>query len=533
MREFRSHGSVDDASRELLDPLVMSHILLRQKIVIANKKEKFTSCVKNIKNKAVEHSRKNNTLYVIIKDVNGKWVIRTLLIGGVVAAILYEDSAKNVTLHGSEAFELVTTELYRVNPMVKYTIGVIPVKDLPDSLKKYVVNLLEALEGNVPPKIWFSKYLYDIFVETMISDKGGYMYVLLGRDRLNNRYAIKIPREKTIDGKPLAISTNPNTIAEVFKGVMNSLEVSLMTREDIKKGLSSLGYEESLVDTLVVYKKYILKPRAIILLRDIYSSDDYMETPPVIIEDYADLGDLTRRIRERNIDERELAFIALRVSGALALIHTARIVHMDIKPHNILLTSDDSEPYGYAPLLGDFVGSPHVFDESIEIKKSTPEYADPLSLIKGKAGFSFDIYSLGTTLYNTITGKKLRGRVLANLVALKELYGVTVPIKAYLVDNPDLTPYLDTFIKVYREFKTKKTTYQELVEVVVELVDKIDEDALKTLNKKLSKPLANIIKKTVSLDETVRYKDAVALWLDFLEAVKKLGYTNLIPIKMV
>ena len=531
LREFRAHSDLDNASNELLDPLIMSNILLRQQIIVANRKGKYVQCLRSVKGKAAEHWRKNNVLYLVIKDVKGKWVLRTLLAGNTVLAILYEDLEKKITFKGSDAFDYAIKELYTSDPAIKYTIGVLTIKDLPDSLKKYVNKLIKTTEGLEPPKIWFSKYLYDIFIESMISDKGGYMYVLLGKDRFNNHYAIKIPREKTIDGKPLAISTNPNTLAEVFKGVINSLEISLMTREDVRKGLVSLGYEESLVDTLILYKRYILKPRAIIILRDIYSSNDYVESPPVVIEDYADLGDLTQRTRQGPLDEREFAFIALRITGALALIHTARLVHMDVKPHNILLVSDDGEPYGYAPLLGDFVGSPHVFDETIELKKSTPEYADPISLIKGRASFTFDTYSLGTTLYNIVTGKKLRGRVLANLVALKELYGVDVPIKTYLIDNPDLTPYLDTFTRAYREYKTKKISYQELVEVLSDVIEGIDGDALKKLAEKIPSPLASIVKRAVSLDETMRYKDAIAMWLEVNRAVKELGFTNLFPSK--
>lgn len=531
LREFRIHNAINDISRAFTDPLIMSNILLKQKIIVANKKDSFISSLKKIKNKAIEYGRKNNILYVIMKEETGKWVIRIIVFGEVIIAILYEEQAGKTLIYGAEAFEIIISEIYRTNPLVKYTIGIISINNLPGTLKDKVNKLLETAEGDVPPKIWFNKYLYDIFIETIISDKGGYMYVLLGKDRLGNRYAVKIPREKTIDGKPLALSPNPNTLAELFKGVMNSLEVSLMTREDIKQGLASLGYKESLVDELVIYKKYILKPRAIILLRDIYSNEDYRDSPPIVVEDYADLGDLTRRVREKRIDERELTFIALRITGALALIHVAHIIHMDIKPHNILLIGDDSEPYGYAPLLGDFVGSPHVFNKTIEIKKSTPEYADPIALIRGKVDFSFDTYGLGVTLFNAITGKKLRGRVLANLIALRELYGVTVPLKAYLIDNPDLTPYLDTFIKTYRDYKARKITYQELVETVKELVHEIDKESLFMLSRKLSKPLANIIKKMVSLDVSSRYKDAVILWQEILETIKKLGYANLIPVK--
>jgi len=320
-----------------------------------------------------------------------------------------------------------------------------------------------------------------------------------------------------------------NSVVEAFKGVVNALEIALLAHEDVKQGLAQLGHDEALADTLLAYKKYILKPRAIVLLRDVYSSREYVEYPPLVLEDYADLGDLASYSKRNPLNDRELLFIAIRVAGALALIHTAQLLHMDVKPQNILLATDDSEPYGYAPLLGDFVGSPHIYGREAELKKSTPEYADPLSLIRGRASFSYDTYSLGVTLCSVVLGERLWGRVLANLVTLKELYGMDIPLKAYLAEYPGLARYLDSLVGVIRDYKAGRTSYPELASSMESLVEEIDKTAFEKLSSKLPQTLVNVLVKAVSLRESVRYRDGVSLWKDLIDTARKLGYLNLIP----
>jgi len=529
LKEFNRSKDIDDASREFVDPITFSQILLNQSMIVVNKREDFHNCMKDIKKRSMDMLEKKKISYFNIKSVDEKWVIRGLLIGSTVLSLVYEREKDGVEYTGSVAYDTVIQEIYPQNPLVKYSLGSIDFDKIPKNLKTYIDKYVEEGAGKEAPDVWVNKYLYDIYVERVISDKGAYMHVLLGRDKFNRKYAVKIPREKTVDSKPLAVSSDSSALVEVLKGAINSLEVSLVTEEDLRRGLASLGYDEAYSVQLHYYRRYILRPKAIIISRNTYTMEEYLETPPFILEDYADQGDLDQRVRGRALDYREVLFLGLRLSGALALIHVSHFIHMDIKPQNILLINDDSEPYGYSPLISDFVGLPHVFDAYIDLKKSTPEYADPLALIRGKASYAYDVYGLGATLYYTLTSQKPRGRVLANLHALKNLYGVNVPLKSYLVDNPDLASYSRKLDTIYSDFREKKITVNELMNSVINVIEDIDIDMAEKMRSKGPEQLVSIIEKSLSLDETSRYRDGVALWIDLVKSIRELGFTNLIP----
>lgn len=530
MVDFKPFTKIDEASREFIDPVVLSYILLKQKVLIVNKRDKLLNCLKYLKNKSVESLKQNSVLYVVIKSADTKWTIRSIFAGTLIISIVYE-TRDGMQLIGGLAYNTLSKEIYPQNPIIRYNVGLVSIDNLPDTIKAYVEESVREKVEAKPPHVWLNKILYDIYIEKLITDKGAYMYVLLGRDKFEHKYAVKIPREKTVDGKPLAVSTNNNALNEVLKGIINSLEVYSVTRDALRKGLVSKGYDEYYAEQLIYYRKYILKPKAIIMLRTTYTEDEYVESPPMILEDYANLGDLDTKIRKRPLNQRELSFIAIRLAGALALIHINHFIHMDIKPQNILLIEDEKEPYGYAPLLSDFVGLPHMFDSVIELKKSTPEYADPIALVRGRASYNYDVYSLGITLFYASTGKKLKSRVLLNLLTLKNIYGTPVPLRVFLIENPELVQYARRMESLYREYSSKKRKIpiETFITQLLTIIEDYDKEQLKMIDKKLPRKLAGIIKRSITLNETDRYQDSVAMWIDLLNTIKELGYTNLIP----
>lgn len=530
MVEFKPFTKIDDASKEFIDPVVLSYILLKQKVLIVNKKAKLVKCLNYLKNKSVEALKQNSILYLVIKSIDSRWTIRSIVAGTLIISMVYE-TKDGVQLVGGLAYNTLFKEIYPNNPVVKYNVGVITIDSLPDTIKVYVEESLREKREEKPPYIWVNKVLYDLYIEKIVTDKGAYMYVLLGKDKFEHRYAVKIPREKTVDGKPLAISTNTNALNEVLKGIINSLEVYSSTKDSIRKGLVSRGYDEYYADQLILYRKYILRPRAIIMLRTSFTEEEYIESPPMILEDYANLGDLDTKIKSKPLNQRELAFLAIRLAGASALVHINHFIHMDIKPQNILLIEDEGEPYGYAPLIGDFVGLPHIFDSVIELKKSTPEYADPIALVRGRASYNYDVYSLGITLFYAATGKKLKSRILLNLLTLKNIYGTPVPLRVFLVENPELVQYARRLEALYHEYNSKKhkIPVETFVTQLLTIIEDYDREQIKIIDKALPSKLANVIKKSITLSETDRYQDSVALWLDLLNNIKELGYTNLIP----
>ncbi len=128
------------------------------------------------------------------------------------------------------------------------------------------------------------------------------------------------------------------------------------------------------------------------------------------------LKDLIRR--EGKLPVMEALRIAREIAGALAHAHANNLVHCDIKPHNILVTSEGwvkVADFGIARAIssstmtynGNVVGSVHYFSpEQAKGTKITPKS---------------DVYSLGVVLYEMLTGRiPFNGETTVS-VALKHL----------------------------------------------------------------------------------------------------------------
>lgn len=94
--------------------------------------------------------------------------------------------------------------------------------------------------------------------------------------------------------------------------------------------------------------------------------------------------------------------IILQVIDALEYIQDFDVVHRDVKPANVLLTTN-----GVAK-LGDFGFLKSKYDESIQTDGQvlgTPDYIAPEQAMGQETDFRADIYSLGVTMYHMLVGE--------------------------------------------------------------------------------------------------------------------------------
>lgn len=120
-----------------------------------------------------------------------------------------------------------------------------------------------------------------------------------------------------------------------------------------------------------------------------------------IILEFAEKGDLSRLLKQRKFTEEEAVKMALDLIKGLKEFEKYGIVHFDIKPENIMISGNDYK-------LGDFGIATQRDTATIPIKMEIwstaaympPEYLNDSSAVSSKS----DIYSLGITIYQALTG---------------------------------------------------------------------------------------------------------------------------------
>lgn len=91
--------------------------------------------------------------------------------------------------------------------------------------------------------------------------------------------------------------------------------------------------------------------------------------------------------------------IGVKIAGALQIAHNHGVVHRDVKPANILLNA-----YGEA-MLGDFgIATIATRSATKRTQAYTPNHAPPEVLLGELATEASDVYTLGSTLYELLTG---------------------------------------------------------------------------------------------------------------------------------
>jgi WD40 repeat protein len=116
---------------------------------------------------------------------------------------------------------------------------------------------------------------------------------------------------------------------------------------------------------------------------------------------------LSKHVRRLSADRKAAARLMVKVARAVHYAHQRAILHRDIKPSNILV-GDDGEPYvtdfGLAKRLGP---SAPRFETQTGTLIGTPAYMSPEQAHGRTRALSTasDVYSLGATLYEILTGR--------------------------------------------------------------------------------------------------------------------------------
>ncbi len=114
--------------------------------------------------------------------------------------------------------------------------------------------------------------------------------------------------------------------------------------------------------------------------------------------------DLAERAGKRQFTVAETLGVASQIADALAFAHDRGVVHRDIKPPNIMIVGKDRiklMDFGIARMLQSDLKT------QTGVMLGTPRYMSPEQVSGRPTDHRSDIFSLGTVLYEMLTGSKL------------------------------------------------------------------------------------------------------------------------------
>lgn len=130
---------------------------------------------------------------------------------------------------------------------------------------------------------------------------------------------------------------------------------------------------------------------------------DEHEGEKFIVMEVSDCGSLEDRMEKSEtgyVDELLALDVGIKVGSALKAAQKHSLLHLDIKPANILFNADGE------PKLVDFgIARKEGERDEEEGVLGTPEYMAPERFLQTSESYLSDMYSLAATLYNAITGK--------------------------------------------------------------------------------------------------------------------------------
>lgn len=185
-----------------------------------------------------------------------------------------------------------------------------------------------------------------------------------------------------------------------------------------------------------------------------------------LVLELVDGPDLWERItRQGRLPEAEAVAVIVQVSRGLHEVHKHGVIHRDVKPDNILLSSSGGQAkLGDLGLIKDLEGELNLTCANNGI--GTPHFIAPEQFTEARhADVRCDVYSLGASLYHALTGVlPFEGKNLAAILR-KKLNNELRPAREIV---PTLSESVDWAIRrtVQADPQNRPASCQELIQVL-------------------------------------------------------------------
>jgi eukaryotic-like serine/threonine-protein kinase len=192
---------------------------------------------------------------------------------------------------------------------------------------------------------------------------------------------------------------------------------------------------------------------------------DITRQPYVVMERIA--GESLRpRLDDAPLDIAEVASIGARVATALHDLHRQHLVHLDVKPSNVMFRADGTA------VLVDFGLSHHdrlpdLLEEEFTLPIGTGPYMSPEQVLQVRNDPRSDLFALGVMLYHFTTGERPFGAPESVRGLRRRLYVDPVPPRALRGDCP---PWLQEVILKCLEVRPERR-WQSAAQLALALQD--------------------------------------------------------------
>ncbi|XP_012550929.1 serine/threonine-protein kinase ULK1 isoform X4 [Bombyx mori] len=196
--------------------------------------------------------------------------------------------------------------------------------------------------------------------------------------------------------------------AMVYKGrkrknPSQSVAVKVVTKKGIQKASEILVKEIKILRELTA-----LQHKNLVAMHDCMDSPAYV----YVVMEYCNGGDLADYLQtNRLLSETTIQLFLAQLAEAMSAIHAKGIVHRDLKPQNILLTHSILPPRTPHPSditlkIADFGFARFLEEGNMAVTLcGSPMYMAPEVIMSLKYDAKADLWSLGTIVYQCLTGK--------------------------------------------------------------------------------------------------------------------------------
>ncbi|HJU71248.1 MAG TPA: bifunctional serine/threonine-protein kinase/universal stress protein [Paucimonas sp.] len=171
------------------------------------------------------------------------------------------------------------------------------------------------------------------------------------------------------------------------------------------------------------------------------ASGDFTTQPYIVMELIAGPS-LRARFDDAPLPPEEVASIGAKIAAALHDLHRQHVIHLDIKPSNVMF-----RPSGEAILI-DFGLSRHdqlpdLLAEEFRLPMGTGPYISPEQVLHIRNDPRSDLFALGVLMYHLCTGERPLGNPTSINGLRRRLYRDAIPPRTL---NPQVPPWLQEII---------------------------------------------------------------------------------------